>query len=69
MNRKRLPPMLEQAIRAGLMTRDEAERVDAWADVLVGQKLRGEVSEAEVWERVEERATADALEKLRRRQS
>ena len=69
MTRRELSPMLERAIRSGLMTRDEAERVDAWSDELATLKVRGEVSDAELTRLIEERATADAAEKLRRRRS
>jgi hypothetical protein len=69
MNRKRFDPVLEQAIRAGLMTREEAEQVDAWSDDLATLKVRGKVSDAELRKLIEERAIADATEKLRRRRS
>ncbi len=64
---KKLDPLLEQVIAAGLMTREEAERVDAWADDLATRKCAGEVTDDEVSELVRDRATLDALAALKRR--
>ena len=61
--------MLEQAIRDGLMTREEAERVDAWSSDLATKQLRGDVTEDELSKLIVERATRDALEHVRRRRS
>jgi len=57
----RLDPLLEEVIEAGLMTREEALRVDAFAERLAKAKARGEITEAEASRQIVERAIADAL--------
>lgn len=63
----KLDPLLEQAVRAGLMTRGEAEAADAWAEQLAKAKAAGVITEAEAQRQIIERAHADAREHLRRR--
>jgi hypothetical protein len=67
-NRK-LDPLLEKAIRDGMMTREEAEKVDAWCGEIATRTKRGELSVAEGERLARERATVDAHERLRRRRS
>lgn len=59
---REIAPMLEQAIRLGLMTRDEAERADAFAEDLAKRHARGEITDEECLAMTTARATADALE-------
>ena len=56
--------MLEQAVRDGVMTREHAEKVDAWAEDLAKRQTRGDVTEEEVGVIVRAKAVCDALDML-----
>jgi len=58
---RKLPPDLERAVKSGLMTREHAEKVDAWAEDLAKRQVRGEVTEDEVNVIVRTTATVDAF--------
>ena len=58
---RELPPMLEQAVRDGVMTREHAEKVDAWAEDLAKRHVRGEVSDEDVSAMTAAKAFGDAL--------
>lgn len=61
---RELPPMLEAAVQSGMMTREHAEKVDAWAEDLAKRQCQGEITEDEVGAIVRIKATLDAFEVL-----
>jgi hypothetical protein len=63
---RRLDPLLEEVIAAGLMTRAEAEAVDAFAEEILQAQACGEMSDDEAHRAIVDRATADAIAKLRK---
>lgn len=58
---RELPPMLEQAVRDGILTREKAEEVDAWAEDLAIRQTKGEVTDEEVDAITRAKAVGDAI--------
>jgi hypothetical protein len=62
----KLAPLLEQAVADGIMTREEAEAADRWAEDLAKAQALGIVTDDAVQRMIHERAVRDARAHIKR---